>query len=77
MLISKLKYLTGAGVLKEGTLSIEDRTMFTKDERAYMDWLKDRSAHKPILDVYRTDNARGFFKKIFKKSTEKDLSLEF
>lgn len=77
MLISKLKYLTGAGVLKEGTLSLEYRTMLTKDERAYMDWLEDRSAHKPILDVYRTDNARGLFKKIFKKSAEKDLSLEF
>lgn len=71
------KYLTSQGVLQKGTLSLDECVKLTPEESGYINWLEDKSNPKPNVSFDQTIDSQNIFKKIFKKSPEKDLSLEF
>lgn len=75
--IATFKYLTAQGVLQKGTLSLDERVKLTPEESGYINWLEDKSNPKPNVSFDQTIDSQNIFKKIFKKSPGKDLSLEF
>ena len=76
--IATFKYLVNNGVLEKGTLSLENKNTLNAAEKAYIDWLNDSdSVKKPIIDFSKSQSSGNVFEKIFKKSPQADLSLEF
>ena len=52
--------------------------MLSDDEKAYIDWLNDTdSVKKPIINFSKGEGSKNVFERIFKKSSQDDLSLEF
>ena len=76
--IATFKYLVNNGVLEKNTLSLENKNTLNAAEKAYIDWLNDsESVKKPIIDFSKSQSSGNVFEKIFKKSPQADLSLEF
>ena len=76
--IATFKYLVNNNILEKGTLSLESRNMLSDDEKAYIDWLDDTdSVKKPIINFSKGEGSKNVFERIFKKSSQDDLSLEF
>jgi hypothetical protein len=76
--IATFKYLVNNGVLEKGTLSLENKNTLNAAEKAYIDWLNDSdSVKKPIIDFSKSQSSGNVFERIFKKSPQADLSLEF
>lgn len=76
--IATFKYLVNNNILEKGTLSLENRNTLSNDEKAYIDWLDDTdSVKKPIINLSKGEGSKNVFERIFKKSSQDDLSLEF
>ena len=76
--IATFKYLVNNNILEKGTLSLENRNTLSNDEKAYIDWLDDTdSVKKPIINFSKGEGSKNVFERIFKKSSQDDLSLEF
>lgn len=76
--IATFKYLVNNGILEKGTLSLENKNTLNADEKAYIGWLNDSdSVKKPIIDFSKSQSSGNVFERIFKKSPQADLSLEF
>ena len=77
----EFQLLVDAGLLTEGLLDQELSALHTisSEQKNYCDWLDDELDKKPIFDYpfELVKQKESPFKKIFDKSKESDLGLEF
>lgn len=79
--LMELQLLEDEGLLKEGLLDqrLSAYRNVLPEEKSYCDWLRDKIDTKPIFDypLEIIEQKKSLFKRIFDKSKDTDLELEF